>query len=58
MPAKETLRKEMILTGEGLITWSRKPAKLPGPALPVSTRVVQPPRASRAGSTPSDVPPQ
>ncbi len=43
----------------GSITCLRKPAKFPGPALPVSTQVVTPLfRANISASMPSDVPPQ
>lgn len=45
-------------TGAGSITNSRKPWKLPGPALPASTRVVAPERlATGSGRTLSEVPP-
>ena len=41
------------------ITCLRKPAKLPGPALPVSTEVVTPDvRQNSSASMPSEVPPQ
>ena len=41
------------------ITCLRKPGKLPGPALPVSTQVVTPlRRAKSSASMPSEVPPQ
>jgi hypothetical protein len=41
------------------ITCLRKPEKLPGPALPVSTEVVTPLlRAKSSASMPSEVPPQ
>jgi len=44
---------------DGSMTWRRNPGKLPGPALPASTRVVVPPsRATVAASTPIEVPPQ
>jgi hypothetical protein len=59
MPANDTLMRGMMRTGEGSITCLRKPAKLPGPALPVSTKVVTAlARASAGASTPSEVPPQ
>ena len=46
-------------TSLGSITCLRKPAKLPGPALPVSTAVVTPERRQKSSaSMPSDVPPQ
>jgi hypothetical protein len=41
------------------MTCLRKPAKFPGPALPVSMQVVTPlVRQNSSASTPSDVPPQ
>ena len=46
-------------TCDGSITCLRKPAKLPGPALPVSTDVVTPEvRQNSSASMPSEVPPQ
>ena len=43
----------------GSITCLRKPAKLPGPALPVSIAVVTPEvRQNSSASMPSEVPPQ
>ena len=43
----------------GSITCLRKPGKLPGPALPVSTQVVTAlRRAKSSASMPSEVPPQ
>ena len=46
-------------TADGSITNSRNPWKLPGPALPASTRVVAPERrATGSGRTLSEVPPQ
>jgi hypothetical protein len=46
-------------TALGSITCLRKPAKLPGPALPVSMQVVTPlVRQNSSASMPSEVPPQ
>ena len=46
-------------TAERSITCLRKPAKLPGPALPVSIAVVTPEvRQKSSASMPSEVPPQ
>ena len=46
-------------TGDGSMTWRRKPGKFAGPAVPASTNVVVPlRRAMGSASTPIDVPPQ
>ena len=49
MPGKEMLRYARILTDDGSMTCCRKPRKLPGPALPASTRVVVPRAAPGRG---------
>ena len=60
MPAYDRLSNGRMRTGNaGSITCLRNPGKLPGPAVPASTKVaVALVRASATASTPIEVPPQ